>query len=157
MHACMLSCFSCVQLFATLGTVACQPPLSMGISRQESWSWLLCPPPGHIPWIEYRKGSIITLQWRNLASTALTNWWRVTSAVIKHFYVIYPLIKHYKTDISLPWYSSQDIHCNPSLHHNKASDKPTLNILQNTCPVLLKNVKVLKNKGSEQLSQPRGA
>lgn len=105
----------------------------------------------------FKGGKIITLQWRNLASTALTNWWRVTSAVIKHFNVIYPLIKRYKMGISLPWYSSHDIHCNPSLSHNKASDKPTLNILQNTCPVLLKNVKVLKNKGSEQLLQLRGA
>ena len=38
--ACMLSCFSCVQLFAILWTVACQAPLSMGFSRQETWSGL---------------------------------------------------------------------------------------------------------------------
>ena len=31
----MLSCFSCVQLFATPRTVACQAPLSIGFSRQE--------------------------------------------------------------------------------------------------------------------------
>ena len=29
------SCFSCVQLFSTPWMVACQPPLSMGFSRQE--------------------------------------------------------------------------------------------------------------------------
>ena len=29
------SCFSCIQLFATPWTVACQSPLSMGFSRQE--------------------------------------------------------------------------------------------------------------------------
>ena len=46
---CMLSCFSCVQLFATLWTIACQAPLSMGFSRQEYWSGLPCPPPGHLP------------------------------------------------------------------------------------------------------------
>jgi len=34
-----------VQLFVTLWTVACQDPLSMGLSRQEHWSELLCPPP----------------------------------------------------------------------------------------------------------------
>ena len=34
-HACMLSCFSPVQLFATLWTIACQAPLSMRFSRQE--------------------------------------------------------------------------------------------------------------------------
>ena len=31
---------SCVRLFATLWTVACQAPLSMGFSRQENWSGL---------------------------------------------------------------------------------------------------------------------
>ena len=34
----MLRCFSHVQLFATLWTVARQAPLSMGFSRQEYWS-----------------------------------------------------------------------------------------------------------------------
>ena len=34
-HACLLSHFSCVQLFATVWTIACQAPLSMGFSRQE--------------------------------------------------------------------------------------------------------------------------
>ena len=37
---CVLSCFSRVQLFVTLGTVACQAPLSIGILRQEYWSGL---------------------------------------------------------------------------------------------------------------------
>ena len=44
----MLSRFSCVQLFGTLWTVACQVPLSMGFSRQEYWSELPCPPPGDL-------------------------------------------------------------------------------------------------------------
>ena len=39
----------CVQLYVTLWTVARQAPLSMGFSRQEYWSGLPCPPPGHIP------------------------------------------------------------------------------------------------------------
>ena len=43
---CMLSYFSCVQLFVTLWTVARQAPLSMGFSRQEYWNGLPCPPPG---------------------------------------------------------------------------------------------------------------
>ena len=30
-------------------TVACQAPLSMGFIRQEYWSRLPCPPPGHLP------------------------------------------------------------------------------------------------------------
>ena len=41
--------FSCVQLFATLRTVARQAPLSMGFSRQESWGGLPCPSPGDHP------------------------------------------------------------------------------------------------------------
>ena len=45
----MLSHFSCVQLCATLWTVARQTPLSMGFSRQEYWSGLPCPPPGFFP------------------------------------------------------------------------------------------------------------
>ena len=40
------SCFSRVQLFATLWTVARQTPLSMGFSRQEYQGGLPCPPPG---------------------------------------------------------------------------------------------------------------
>ena len=45
----MLGCFSCVQVFATLWTVAFQAPLSMGFSRQDYWSGLLCLPPGDFP------------------------------------------------------------------------------------------------------------
>ena len=45
----MLSCFSPVQLFALLWTVACQAPLSMGFSRQEHQSGLPGPPPQDLP------------------------------------------------------------------------------------------------------------
>ena len=37
---------SCVRLFATPWTVACQVPLSMGCSRQEYWCGLPFPPLG---------------------------------------------------------------------------------------------------------------
>ena len=37
-----------VWLFATPWTVAHQAPLSMGLSRQEYWSGLPCPPPGDL-------------------------------------------------------------------------------------------------------------
>ena len=40
---------SCVQLFATPWTAACQAPLSMGFSRQEYWSGLPFPSPGDLP------------------------------------------------------------------------------------------------------------
>ena len=42
MHA-VLGHFSHVRLFSTLWTVACQAPPSMGFSRWEYWSGLLCP------------------------------------------------------------------------------------------------------------------
>ena len=38
-----------VQLFKTPWTVVHQTPLSMGFSRQEYWSWLPFPSPGHLP------------------------------------------------------------------------------------------------------------
>ena len=41
--------FSCAQLSVTLWTIAHQVPLSMGLSRHEYWSGLLCPPPGDLP------------------------------------------------------------------------------------------------------------
>ena len=42
MHAYIFSCFSLVQLFVTLWTVACKSPLSMGFSREEYWSGAMC-------------------------------------------------------------------------------------------------------------------
>ena len=48
-YACVLSYFSCGQLFPTLWAVALQAPLSMGFSRQEYWSGLPCPLLGILP------------------------------------------------------------------------------------------------------------
>ena len=45
----MLRHFSHVQLFATLWTVALWAALSIGYSRQEYWSGLLCSPLGDLP------------------------------------------------------------------------------------------------------------
>ena len=49
MCVCVLGHFSCVQLFVTPWTIACQAPLSMGFSRQEYWSGLPFPPPRDLP------------------------------------------------------------------------------------------------------------
>ena len=68
---CMLSRFSHVRLFATLWTVAHQAPLSVGFSRQEYWSGLLCPPPGHLP----NPG----IEPTSLMSPALADWFFTTS------------------------------------------------------------------------------
>ena len=40
---------SCVRLFVITWTVACQAPLSVEFSRQEYWSGLPVPLPGHLP------------------------------------------------------------------------------------------------------------
>ena len=44
-----LCVFRRAQLFVTPWTVAHQPPLSMGSSRQEYWGGLPFPPPGDLP------------------------------------------------------------------------------------------------------------
>ena len=69
MHVCSKSLQLCLT-FATLWTIACQAPLSMGFSRQEYWSGLPCPPPGdlHNPGI------------RLCLSLALTGRFFITSA-----------------------------------------------------------------------------
>ena len=56
----LLSCFSHVRLFATLGTVACQAPLSMGLSRQKYW--LSCSPPGDLPHPGIKPASLESLE-----------------------------------------------------------------------------------------------
>ena len=40
---------SCVRLFATPWTVACQSPLSMEFSKREYWTGLPFPSPGDLP------------------------------------------------------------------------------------------------------------
>jgi len=58
LHA-MISCFSRVQLFVTLWTVALQAPLYMGFSRQEYWSGLPFPPLGDLPNPQMRDQTLI--------------------------------------------------------------------------------------------------
>ena len=57
---CMLSHFSCIQLFETPWTVADQAPLSMEFSRQEYWSGLPFPSSGDLPdpWIKPRSSAL---------------------------------------------------------------------------------------------------
>ena len=63
---CMLSHFSCVDSFVTLWTMACQAPLSMGFSRQECWSGLPCPPPGHLPNPGIKPCLLCLLHWKRV-------------------------------------------------------------------------------------------
>ena len=63
---CVLSCFSCVQLRATLWILACQAPLSMGFSRQEYWNGLPCPPPVNLPDVGIKPASLLfNLHWQS--------------------------------------------------------------------------------------------
>ena len=77
MCMCMLSHFSHVQLFVTLWTVAHQAPLSMGFSRQEYWSGLLCPSLGDLP----NSGT----EPASLMSPALTGWFFTTSTNVSMY------------------------------------------------------------------------
>ena len=75
LHMCaVLSCFSCVWLFATLRTVACQALLSMGLSRQEYWSALPCPPPGDLPDPGVKPSSIMSPALAGRFFTTRTIW-----------------------------------------------------------------------------------
>ena len=53
----VLSCFSHVQLFVILWTIAPQALLSKRFPRQEYWSGLLSPPPGDLPYPGIEPGS----------------------------------------------------------------------------------------------------
>ena len=46
---CVCAMLSCVRLFGTTWTIACQAPLSMEFSRQEQWSGLPFPSPRDLP------------------------------------------------------------------------------------------------------------
>ena len=73
-QACMLRCFSQVQLFVTLWTAAHQAPLSMGFSRQEYWSGLPCPRPGDFSHPEIEPASPANLALAGWFFTTSTNW-----------------------------------------------------------------------------------
>ena len=88
-HACMLSRFSCVQLFATPWTVVCQAPLSMGFSSEESWSGWPLPPPGDLPDPGIEPSSLTT--------PALAGEFFTTSAIS-----VNPLTKQWE-----PWFAEE--------------------------------------------------
>ena len=74
MCVCVCVCVCSVTLdSATLWTVACQTPLSMGFFGQEYWSGLLFPPPGDLPnlGIEHTSPESPTLQADSLPAKPL--------------------------------------------------------------------------------------
>ena len=70
----LLSCFSHIWLFETPWTVARQPSLSMGFSRQEYWSGLPSPPPGDLPHPWFRPTSLMSPALAGRFSTTRTTW-----------------------------------------------------------------------------------
>ena len=63
-HACMLSCFSHVQLFGTPWTVASQPPLSMGILQGKILEWVAIPFSRDIPDWGWDPSLLCLLHWQ---------------------------------------------------------------------------------------------
>ena len=61
-------------LFETPWTVACQVPLSMGLSRQEYWSRLPGPPPGDLPNPGIKPASFISPALTGGFFTTSTTW-----------------------------------------------------------------------------------
>ena len=68
---CVLSRFS---IIVTLWTIACQAPLSMGVSRQECWSGLPCPPPGDCPYSGIEPSSFMSLALAGRFFTTSSAW-----------------------------------------------------------------------------------
>ena len=72
-HVCVLSHFSCVQLCATLWTVARQAPLSMAFSTKEAWVAVPC----FLQGIVLTQGSnlhLLHLHWQAGSFTTGTTW-----------------------------------------------------------------------------------
>ena len=74
MHEYVLSCFSCVQLFGILWTVAHQAPLFMGFSRKEYWSGLPFPFPRDLADSGIKCASLMSLALAGGFFTTSTNW-----------------------------------------------------------------------------------
>ena len=82
----MLSCFSCVWLFATLWTVIHQAPLSMGFSRQEYWRGMPFPPLGDLPNPGIKPTiSYISCIGKNLTSKSLIHFLKDTGKIRAKF------------------------------------------------------------------------
>ena len=86
MHACVLSHFSRLQLYATLWTAAHQAPLPTGFSRQECWSGLPFPSPVAL---------CVGFNFKYFRSTPTKNW-------IRHWYIHGLVATSYPT-LETPW------------------------------------------------------
>ena len=65
MRVCMLNCFSCIQLFVTLWTIAILPGSTvLGFSRQEYWHGLPFHPPGDLSNPGIKPSLLCLLHWQ---------------------------------------------------------------------------------------------
>ena len=94
MEYCMLSHFSCVQLFATLWTVACLAALSMGISRQQYWRGWQWPPPGNLPDSGIKPESL-AIESCLIGSQVLYHWHHLGSPEMSLLLLLLLLLSHF--------------------------------------------------------------
>ena len=87
-HACVPNCFSHVQFFVTLWTIAHQASLSKGISRQEYWSRLPCPSPGDLCDSGVDPRCLCLLHWQ-ASSLPLMTLGKPHEHVYRHFILFY--------------------------------------------------------------------
>ena len=70
----VLSRYAFVRLFATPRTAARQAPLSMGFARQEYWSGVPFPSPGHLPHPGIEPASFMSPALAGSFLTVSTSW-----------------------------------------------------------------------------------
>ena len=81
----MPSPFSHVRLLVTPWTAACQATLSMGFSRQESWSGLPCPLAGDLPNPGVKPASLMSPAMAGRLFTTSTTWEAQLSCMHQQF------------------------------------------------------------------------
>ena len=83
---------SCVRLFATPWTAACQAPLPTGFFRQEYWSGLPCPPPGDLPTQGSNMHLLCPLHWQTGSSLSHLFSYFYWFEHLGHLHLFIPLI-----------------------------------------------------------------
>ena len=109
-HACMLSHFSCVQLFATLWTLACQASLPLRLSREEYWSGLPCPSPGTLPYPGIESVSLISPALTGKFFTTSAPWEAPRTRVLPRYSGLPPMVLLWEDILPTSW-KTQDSFC----------------------------------------------
>ena len=94
---CVCSRFSRVWLFMTLSTGARQDPLSTGFPRQEYWSGLPFPSPGHLPYIGIECMSLVSVS--RIGRQIPYHWCQLGSQ--SNFLSSYKIVLSFQTNISV--------------------------------------------------------